>query len=149
MENLSRKELLGQHLTDLASGYIHKFGYDEFAQTIIERALALYPNSITANMLQANIDTARFEFVMGQLGINPRNPNELQNIGHFPRAVELLNKVNSQYDFIDDLGYEHMPEEAYQKWLQAMQGGKQKQDNEVISKQLKGILTKPSKTLKN
>lgn len=149
MENLSRKELLGQHLTDLAGGYIFKFGYDEFVQTIIDKALALYPNSITANMLKANIASARFEHVMKQLGINPKDPNDLQNIKYFPKAIELLDSVNQQFDLVDNLGYEHMPEDAYQKWLQAMAGEKQKQDNETISKQLKGILAKPSKTLKD
>lgn len=149
MENLSRKELLAQHLTDLAGGYIFKFGYDEFVQTIIDKALTLYPNSITANMLKAKIDTARFEHVMKQLGINPKDLNDLQNIRHFPKAIELLDRVNSQYNLVDNLGYEQMPEDVYQKWLQDMTGEKQKQDNETISRQLKGILAKPSKTLKN
>lgn len=149
MENLSKKELLAQHLTDLAGGYIFKFGYDEFVQAVIDKALTLYPNSITANMLKANIASARFEYVMKQLGINPKDPNDLQNIRHFPKAIELLESVNQQFNFVDNLGYEHMPEDAYQKWLQAMSGEKQRQDNEVISKQLKGILAKPSKTLKN
>ncbi|WP_157485933.1 hypothetical protein [Flavobacterium soli] len=149
MQNLSRKELLAQHLTDLAGGYIFKFGYDEFVQAVIDKALALYPNSITANMLKANIASARFEYVMKQLGINPKDPNDLQNIRHFPKAIELLDSVNQQFDLVDNLGYEHMPEYAYQKWLQAMAGEKQKQDNENISKQLKGILAKPPKTLKD
>ncbi|AZB11000.1 hypothetical protein EG344_20270 [Chryseobacterium sp. G0162] len=30
MQNLSKKEVLSQTFVDLASGYIHKFGYDEF-----------------------------------------------------------------------------------------------------------------------
>lgn len=146
MENLSKREMLSKHLTDLAGGYIHKFGYDEFVQKVIDKALELYPNSISAHMIKANLDTRRFEYVMRQLGINPRDGQDLQNIRHYPKAIALLNEVNSQYNFIDNLGYEHMPEEAYQKWLQAMKDEKQKQDNEIISKQLKGIL-KP--TLKN
>ncbi len=149
MENLSRKELLAQHLTDLASGYVHKYGYDEFVQSIVNKALELYPNSITANMIKANLDTARFEFVMRQLGINPADKQQLQNIRNFPKAIELLNTVNRQYAFIDNLGYEHMPEEAYKKWLESMADEKQKQDNETISQQFKGILAQPSKTLKN
>lgn len=149
MENLSRKELLAQHLTDLAGGYVHKYGYDEFVQRIVDKALELYPNSITANMIKANLDTARFEFVMRQLGINPADKQELQNIRNFPKAIELLNTVNGQYAFIDNLGYEHMPEEAYKKWLESMADEKQKQDNETISQQFKGILAQPSKTLKN
>ncbi|WP_306353671.1 hypothetical protein [Flavobacterium sp. '19STA2R22 D10 B1'] len=149
MENLSKKELLGQHYTDLASGYIHKFGYDEFVEKIIDKALEYYPNSVNARIVKANSAKARFEYVMQQLGINPLNHQELQNIRNFPKAVTLLNEVNQRYDAIDNLGYEPMPEEVYQQWLQSMTDEKQKQDNETLSKQLKGVLKQTSKKSKN
>jgi hypothetical protein len=147
MQNLSKKELLSQFYVDLANGYVHKFGYDEFVQKLITKALELYPNSISANMIQSNLDTVRFEYVMQQLGINPRKKEELQNIRSFPQAVALLNKVNEQYNFMDNLGYEHMPDEAYQNWLQNMKEQKHIQDNEAIRKQFKGLVIK--KSLKN
>ena len=147
MQNLSKKELLSQFYVDLANGYVHKFGYDEFVQKLITKALELYPNSISANMIQSNLDTVRFEYVMHQLGINPRKKEELQNIRSFPQAVALLNKVNQQYNFMDNLGYEHMPDEAYQNWLQSMKEQKHIQDNEAIRKQFKGLVIK--KSLKN
>lgn len=139
MENLSRKELLSQQLTDLAAGYIYKFGYDEFAQTVIDRALALYPNSLSANMVKAKLDTARFEHAMRQLGIDPRDREQLQRIGSYPEAIALLNTVNGQYERIDNLGYEPMPSEAYQKWLQTMKSEKEKQEDEKIKNMLKGL----------
>lgn len=148
MENLSRKELLSQQLTDLAAGYIYKFGYDEFAQAVIDKALALYPNSISAHMVKANLDTARFEYVMQQLGINPRSKEQLQRIRNYPEAIALLNTVNSQYSHIDSLGYEPMSPEAYQQWLQAMKGEKEKQEDEKIKNMLKG-LNSGTKTLRN
>jgi hypothetical protein len=147
MQNLSKKELLSQFYVDLADGYIHKFGHDEFVQKLITKALELYPNSISANMIQSNLDTIRFEYVMQQLGINPRKKEELQNIRSFPEAVALLNKVNQQYGFMNNLGYEHMPEQAYQNWLQSMKEQKHIQDNETIRKQFKGLVIK--KSLKN
>ena len=144
MQNLSKKELLSQFYVDLANGYTHKFGYDEFVQKLISKALELYPNSIAANMVQSNLDTIRFEYVMKQLGINPQKKEDLQNIRNYPSTVALLNKVNKQYDFMDNLGYEHMPEEAYQKWLQSMKEQKHKQDNENIKQQFKGLINKKS-----
>ena len=147
MQNLSKKELLSQFYVDLANGYVHKFGYDEFVQKLITKALELYPNSISANMIQSNLDTVRFEYVMQQIGINPRKKEELQNIRSYPQAVALLNKVNQQYNFMDNLGYEHMPDEAYQNWLQSMKEQKHIQDNETIRKQFKGLVIK--KSLKN
>ena len=147
MQNLSKKELLSQFYVDLANGYVHKFGYDEFVQKLITKALELYPNSISANMIQSNLDTVRFEYVMQQIGINPRKKEELQNIRSYPQAVALLNKVNEQYNFMDNLGYEHMPDEAYQNWLQSMKEQKHLKDNEAIRKQFKGLVIK--KSLKN
>lgn len=139
MQPLNHQELLSQQLVDLAAGYVHKYGYDEFVQAVVEKALKLYPNSIAANMLKANLDTARFEYVMRQIGINPHDSKQLQNIRYYPKAIELLNTVNGQYAVIDNLGYEPMPEEAYQKWLQAMTAEQQKQEDKAIQEQFKGL----------
>jgi len=142
MSNLSKKELLSKHLSDLAEGYIHKFGYDEFAQSVINKALELYPNSISANMINANIATARVQSVLQQLGINTFDAKQREKILHYPKAVVLLKEMHRQYALIDNLGYEHMPPEEYQRWLQSMKGEKQKKENEAISKQFEGVLTK-------
>ena len=80
MQNFSKIELLSQLYTDLAMGYIHKFGYDEFVEKTIKKALDLYPNNINANMVKANYDTVRFEFIAKKLNFNPRNKQELQEI---------------------------------------------------------------------
>lgn len=149
MENLSKKELLAQQLTDLAGGYINKYGYDEFTQSIINKALELYPNSIAAHMINANLATARLRYVLQRLGINTADSKQREKILYYPKAVELLKEMQRQYALIDNLGYEPMPEEAYKKWLQSMTAEKQKQANETISKQFKGIVTKPPKTLKH
>ena len=145
MQNLSKKELLSHFYVDLAMGYIHKFGYDEFCAKVIDKALELSPNSINANMVKSNIDTNRFETVMFNLKINPRDNKQLQNIRYYPQAVELLKNVNSQYNTVDNLGYEHMPEDAYLQWLQSMQDEKNKQESEKLAKQFKGTLIKPLK----
>ena len=145
MQNLSKKELLSHFYVDLAMGYIHKFGYDEFCAKVIDKALELSPNSINANMVKSNIDTNRFETVMFNLKINPRDNKQLQNIRYYPQAVELLKNVNNQYDTVDNLGYEHMPEDAYLQWLQSMQNEKNKQESEKLAKQFKGTLIKPLK----
>ena len=52
---------------------------------------------------------------------------------------------NQQYNFMDNLGYEHMPEDAYLQWLQSMQDEKNKQESEKLAKQFKGTLIKPLK----
>lgn len=140
MQNLSDKELFAQFYTDLANGYIAKFGYDDFVGNVASKALELYPNSISANMIKANLLTMEFENVCKQVGINPRDNQDLQNIRYFPKIIEKLNAVNAQYATIDNLGYTHMPTEAYQDWLQSMKKQENMQENQRINEQFKGLI---------
>lgn len=149
MENLSKKELLANLLTDLANGYIHKFGYDEFVAGIIHKALSLYPNSIHAQMFKAKVDMARLDYVLHQLGINPADEKQRLKIAAYPKALQLLRQLAAQHQLIDDLGYEPMPQEAYERWLHDMKQETQKQENEAISRQLENILPKHPKTIKD
>lgn len=146
MQQMTEKQLLSQLLSDFAMGYTRKFGYDTFVNQIIDKALELYPNSISANMMKSNYLTLQFEYVAHQIGINPRNRQELQNIRFYPRIVELLNNVNAQYDQVDNLGFEFMSPKDYEKWLSSLQETKQKEDNEAMQKQFN---IKLKQTLKN
>ena len=96
-------------------------------------------------MVKANCDTARFQYVTQQLQINPENKEELQKIRYFPEAISLLKETNAQYQKIDDLGYQFMPSDAYEKWLGSLKGEKSKQDDESLRKQFKGIIIKKTK----
>lgn len=140
MQNLSEKELMAQFYTDLANGYIAKFGYDDFVGKVASKALELYPNSISANMIRANLLTMEFEYACKQVGINPRDNQDLQNIRHYPKIIEMLNSVNAQYATIDNLGYTHMPAEAYQDWLQSMKKQENMQESQRINEQFKGLI---------
>lgn len=145
MESLSRQQLLSQFYTDLASGYLHKFGYDEFVEKAINKALELYPTNINANMVKANYNTELFRYVTKQIGINPENKKELQKISNYPLAIKLLNKTNEQYQKIDDFGYQLMSAEAYENWLGSLKEEKNKQEDETFKKQFKGLIIKKPK----
>ncbi|MDT0648152.1 hypothetical protein RM545_15765 [Zunongwangia sp. F260] len=135
MQTMTSQQLFSLLLVDFAQGYARKFGYDPFVKKVVDRALKLYPNNINAHMLSSNYLTMEFEYVAKQIGIDPRNKQELQNIRHFPKAISLLNQVNEQYDKIDNLGFEFMSPQAYQKWLESLQESKQKQDNQEMKEQ--------------
>ena len=137
MSNLTKKELLSLLLVDLANGYVQKFGYDEFVKQIAHKALKLNPNSINANMLYSNYLTYKFEYNAHKLGINPRNNQELQKIRFYPKIVDLLHQVNTQYKKIDNLGFEPMPKEAYKNWLNSLKKAKEKQENKEIQQHFK------------
>lgn len=145
MKNLSKQELLSQFYIDLVTGYIHKFGYDEFVDKVVTKALELYPNSINGNMVRSNFYTFRFEYAARNLEINPRNNTELQKIKNYPTLVKWFNLTNNQYKKTDDLGYQSMPDEAYENWLSSLKEAKNKQDNETVKKQFKGLIVKKIK----
>ncbi len=146
MQQMTEKQLLSQLYSDFAQGYARKFGYNPFVKKVIDKALELYPNSISANQMNSNYLTIQFEYVAKQVGINPRNRNDLQNIRNYPNIIKLLNNVNTQYNKVDDLGFEFMSAEAYQNWLASLKETKQKQDSEDMKKQFN---IKLKKTFKN
>ncbi|RMZ58462.1 hypothetical protein D1632_12650 [Chryseobacterium nematophagum] len=137
MENLTKRELLGMAYFDLARGYVSKFGYDEFVNKVIDKALELYPNGIAPNMDKANVSQARFAYVMKDLGINAEDKRDLQRIGYFPKAVEQLNQVNEQFNTIDNFGYAEMPASAYEAWLGSLKTEKGKQESEALAERIR------------
>lgn len=145
MQNLTKQQMLSQFYTDLASGYIHKFGYDEFVDKVITKALELYPTSINANMVKANYNAERLKYAVKVLGIDTKTQEGREKILNYPKAVELLEKMQMQYKVIDELGFQYMPADAYEKWLNSLNDEENKQDSEREKEQLKRL----TKTLNN
>lgn len=137
MENLTKRELLGMAYFDLARGYVHKFGYDEFVNKVIDQALELYPNGIAPNMEKANVGRARLMSVLQRLGINPDDERDLQKVGYFPKAVEQFKKLNEQFGNINNLGYAEMPSSAYESWLASLKTEKSKQESEALAERMR------------
>lgn len=146
LQNLSKQELLSAFYVDLANGYIHKFGYDDFVEKIANKALELYPKNVNAQMIKANYSGVRFEFVAKQLGINPMDNKQLQTIKDNPNAIALLQQANEEGKKVEQLGFTFMPQEAYESWLGSLKEAKRKQENETLNLQFKATV---KKTLKN
>ena len=126
MNPLDEKQLLSHILFDLAKGYAVKYGYDEFVKEVIDKAIELYPNNINAQMVMSDFKTLRFQYVQKQLNISP------QNIDNYPKAKELLDEMLAQYDRLDNLGFENMPLDAYENWLNSLNEAKQKQESNQL-----------------
>jgi hypothetical protein len=146
LQNLSKQELLSEFYVDLANGYVHKFGYDNFVEKIADKALELYPKNVNAQMIKANYCAIRFEFVAKQLGINPTDNKQLQKIKNNPNAIALLQQANTEGKKVEQLGFTVMPPEAYESWLGSLKQEKRKQENETLNLQFKGTIIK---TIKN
>jgi hypothetical protein len=126
MQPLKEKQLLSHLLLDLAKGYAVKYCYDGFVEQVINKALELDQNNINAQMVLSDYKTLRFQYVISQI----KAP--VQNIHKYPKAKALLDEILAQYDFVDNLGYENMPEDEYEKWLNSLNEAKQKQESQKL-----------------
>ena len=125
LDTLGTRRVLAQCMVDLAQGYAGKFGPDAFMYRCAEAALVEHPQNIHAQMLRSDYYTLLFEHVVNQLGRPP-----LQQLQRDPQAWDLLQRRNACYRLIDELGYQPMPEEAYQAWLQSVEAEKERQARE-------------------
>lgn len=140
MKNLSKKELLAQFYADLANGYIHKYGMDEFVGKALDKALEYSPNNIYAHQLKSMYQQARLAYVAGQLGVRDlENPEDLKKIRFYPKAVALLQETKAQFNNIDNLGFVMMPEGAYEQWLGNMKGESNKQKSEELAERMRQV----------
>ncbi|RLJ30850.1 hypothetical protein CLU97_0246 [Chryseobacterium sp. 7] len=137
MENLTKKELLGMAYFDLARGYVRKFGYDEFVNKVIDKALELYPNGIAPNTEKANVEQVRLLSGLKRLGINPQDKRDIERAGYFPKANELLQQLQEQNKRIDELGYAEMPSDAYESWLKGLKTEKNKQESDALAEKMR------------
>lgn len=125
LDTLGTRRVLAQCLVDLAQGYAYKSGPDAFMLDCAETTLAEHPQNIHAQMLRSDYYTLLFEHVANQLGRPPWE--QLQN---HPRAWELFQRRNAYYRLVDELGYQPIPEEAYQAWRKSVEAEKEKQARE-------------------
>lgn len=130
MQPFNQKQLLSQQMADLANGYIKKYGYDEFVEEVIKKAIELYPNNAFAQMIKSDYRTMYFMYVQRQLNVAPKD------IDKYPIAKVLLDKMYEQYNLIDNLGYEEMPLDEYGKWLNSLNEEKKKQESQHMIKKL-------------
>lgn len=130
MQPLTDKQLLSHCFSDLALGYAKKYCYDSFVEEVVNKSLELDPNNIHAHMVKANYLTLRFGHIETQLGINEQNYRQI--LGSYPVARDIFIARNKQYAVLDNLGYEEMPAEAYEKWLNSLNEAKQKQESRQI-----------------
>ncbi|MEM9363629.1 MAG: hypothetical protein AAGA43_13405 [Bacteroidota bacterium] len=130
MHPFNDTELLSNHFDQLALGYIRKYGYDEFVAEVLETAIELNPNNITAHLSKANLQALTLKYATEQLGITKNNFNEIRK---YPELVKLYRSVVGQYDYIDNLGYAEMPQELYEKWLSSVNEQEEEQINKSFN----------------
>jgi hypothetical protein len=126
MEPLTKKQTVAQCLSDLAKGYSKKYGYDNFVSRSADTTLKYDPTNIFARQVKSDYQTLRFDYVVTQVG-RPR-PDILK--AQYPKVYQLLEERNQTYQFIYASGYQEMPEQAYQAWLNSVNKEKEKQEHQ-------------------
>jgi hypothetical protein len=127
MDTLSKKELIAGTLNELSRGYIKKFGYDRFILQNAETVLKYHSNNVFALQMKSNWATKRADYVGFQL-----NYPSKEKLYMYPKAIEILQERNKIYQYIDQIGFEIMPEERYKEWLKSFDKEKAKQPIQII-----------------
>ena len=127
MDTLSKKELIAGTLHELNMGYAQKFGYDRFVLQTAETTLKHHPNNVFSMQMKSDWATMRFRYVLHQLNYPPKDQIYL-----YPKANQVLQEMYEIYKYIDQTGYEQMPEERYKEWLKSFDKEKAKQPIKII-----------------
>jgi hypothetical protein len=149
MQNLTKREVLSQTYVDLASGYIHKFGYDEFVAKVLNKALELNPNNINATLWKSNTDQMRFMQACNRVDIDPENKEQLQKIRNYPPLEDQFRQINIGFDYIDQSGFTQMPLDQYEKWLGSLKSTENKQKSDEIAERMRILNVQKQKEAKN
>jgi rRNA maturation protein Nop10 len=113
MDSISNRKLVANCLSDLASGYIHQFGYDEFVIYCANTALKYYPESGSAHALKSNYITHDLSREFKKA----KNP-PLQNLAKtHPELAGKLEYLRAFYEKMDVMGYTTMADDDYTKWI--------------------------------
>jgi hypothetical protein len=126
MDTLSQKQALAICMTDLAQGYVKRFGTDadlDFILQCTNQALNNYPNYVNALLLEAETLKDKFE----QLTISAKYDEETKI-----EAKNTFDKMEAAYVNIHELGYRTMPKEMYMQWLMELNQEKDKYLNKRI-----------------
>lgn len=131
MDTLSKRELFAQCMSDLLLGYMHKFGYDSFAEKIHRTITSINPQNLTVALIDANLKTQNALSAIKHAGM----PKE-SDLPNFPNAYQAYLTMHQSYEQVDVLGYQDMPDEAYRAWLKTIENEKKKQENKELKQRL-------------
>lgn len=125
MEPLSSKESIALCLLDLALGYKWKYGYDLFVLDCAEIVISYFPNNVNALVIKGNALKAVLDKEYIHLGLTDMN-----QIFEYEELAGIYGEMERTFVQVDKLGYEQMPDEMYEKWLNSLEKEKNKQINQ-------------------
>ncbi len=127
MQPQTKEQVIAHCLSDLASGYISKYGYDKFVIQCVDSVLAYAPANTSALAIKSNYHGIRLVYVANQIGRPPLDILKTQ----YPQVYELLEERNEVYRKLDELGFTQMPKEVYQTWLKSVNEEKERREHDI------------------
>ncbi|MDR0823785.1 MAG: hypothetical protein LBN74_01730 [Prevotella sp.] len=127
LESQTKRQVIAHCLSDLASGYIHKYGYDKFVIQCIDSVLVYAPTNITALAIKSNYHGIRLQYVADQIGRPPLDILKTQ----YPDAYKLFEERNNIYRRMDEIGFIEMPKEVYESWLNSVNEEKERREHDI------------------
>jgi len=133
LQPLSTEQVVANKLADLAQGYKRKYGNAPFVKEASEASLSHFPNNIVALMVRANYQTELVNWLWNVRG--KPHPSEFESD---PKLGGIVAERMQMYQYIDSIGYQDMPAEAYEDWLESVETEKSKQDQRNQELRLSG-----------
>lgn len=143
LDTLCSRELYAACLSDLLLGYIMKVGYDGFSDEITEKILEFAPSNITALMTRANYFVYVFRDQLSAAGNPPKD-----RLANYPKAYAAYKDMLEAQSKVIETGFQEMPEDAYQRWLQTVEQEKERRQNKQERQRLQREITR-LKNMKN
>jgi hypothetical protein len=136
LDTLSNRRLYAQCLADFLLSYLMKMRhYDDFSEEITRKILQIDSTNVTAMMEEANRAFTIFKYECQAAG-NP-SPSKYPE---YPKLYAAL-KIWQDYDnMVTRTGFQEMPKQAYQEWLQSLQGEKQKELNKEEDERMRRLI---------
>lgn len=127
MQPQTKEQVIAQCLSDLASGYIHKYGYDKFVIQCIDSVLAYAPTNTSALAMKSNYHSIHLSYAAHQVGSPP--PDTLKV--NYPYIYKLYEERNNVYRKLDEIGFVEMPKEVYENWLNSVNKEKERREHDI------------------
>lgn len=124
LDTLTTKQVLAEQVLDLALGYEHYYGFDEFVDKCAALGLKYYPQGMQGNIIVYDAALARFN-----RAANKAAPPSFEAAMLVPGLKALWTEVERTKHVLDAMGFEKMPAAQYEAWLKSLDAEKNRQES--------------------
>ncbi|WP_420578348.1 hypothetical protein [Ekhidna sp.] len=135
MHPLTKKEVIAQCLSDLAIYYSKKFGQERFVYDAARFSYEHNQKSITPHQLINNYYYYNLNYVIHQYKQYGLTKEQFERD---EKAQHIKNQLIGSQKFIERVGYQDMPPEQYERWLNSVKEEQNKQNHKIKMRTLMG-----------